>query len=389
MAGAEFLVKADISACFPSIYTHSIPWAIHGREVAKKKQGLLDLSGNLIDKCTRNTRDKQTNGLLIGPHASNVISEIILTSVDCTLQGKGYKRLKRYIDDYEFYATSYDEAQRFLKDLGLGLREYELTINERKTHILPLPRPSVENWVRELNRFSFPKDEEVYFSTVQSFLDLALELAQAAGTSSPLNYAIKMLADNRDEKPLNLRAKRLYVQEAINLALMYPYLAPFLDKYVFDKFWYEGIREKIADFSASLVRLGMRKLYPDTIAHAIYYALKHEVAIPLKEDDLLEVLTLDDCLASVLLLEYAANHDMKKIQKALKMRAAKLKTGDPRDRDKHWLLIYQTWTEKELNGNKQTFLAKLKKQGFKFLVIPSPKAVNPEAKVSDIPDSNL
>ena len=33
--GAHFLVKTDISNCFPSIYTHSIPWALHGREQAK------------------------------------------------------------------------------------------------------------------------------------------------------------------------------------------------------------------------------------------------------------------------------------------------------------------------------------------------------------------
>lgn len=29
--GAQFVVKADISKCFPSIYTHSIPWALGDR----------------------------------------------------------------------------------------------------------------------------------------------------------------------------------------------------------------------------------------------------------------------------------------------------------------------------------------------------------------------
>jgi hypothetical protein len=31
----------------------------------------------------------------------------------------------------------------------MALREYELSLNEKKTKILPLPRPQVENWVRE------------------------------------------------------------------------------------------------------------------------------------------------------------------------------------------------------------------------------------------------
>lgn len=35
---AKFIIKADITQCFPSIYTHSIPWAIHGLEEAKKSR---------------------------------------------------------------------------------------------------------------------------------------------------------------------------------------------------------------------------------------------------------------------------------------------------------------------------------------------------------------
>ena len=233
-SGAKFVVKADIASCFPSMYTHSIPWALHGLDVAKKSTGLGKLYGNLLDKCTQNTRDKQTNGLLIGPHASNIIAEIILTSIDTTLQSKHHKRLTRHIDDYTYYADTYEDAERFLKDLGLSLRTYEMTLNEKKTRILPLPRPSSENWTQELQRFVFPKGEELWFSIIRSFLDLALESAQSAGTSAPLNYALKMLADKDGERKLNPRAKRLYVQEAINLAISYPYLVPVLDKVVFE-----------------------------------------------------------------------------------------------------------------------------------------------------------
>lgn len=34
---SRILVQADISSCFPSIYTHSIPWALVGKVEAKKK----------------------------------------------------------------------------------------------------------------------------------------------------------------------------------------------------------------------------------------------------------------------------------------------------------------------------------------------------------------
>ncbi len=64
-AGTQYVVIADISMCFPSIYTHSIPWALYAKETAKDNTNDLNLAGNLLDICTQNTRDGQTNGLLI------------------------------------------------------------------------------------------------------------------------------------------------------------------------------------------------------------------------------------------------------------------------------------------------------------------------------------
>ncbi|WP_279474645.1 RNA-directed DNA polymerase [Aeromonas veronii] len=132
MTGAQYVVEADIATCYPSIYTHSIPWALHDKIASKKSDSLTQLAGNLLDKTTQNTRDRQTNGLLIGPHASNIISEIILTQIDADLQAKGHHKVKRHVDDYRYYANTYDDAEKFIKDLGLALRAYELSLNEKK-----------------------------------------------------------------------------------------------------------------------------------------------------------------------------------------------------------------------------------------------------------------
>ncbi|MDO8778508.1 MAG: RNA-directed DNA polymerase [Burkholderiaceae bacterium] len=370
MAGAQYVVHADVASCFPSIYTHSIPWALHGKPESKKSTSLTALAGNLLDKCTQNTRDKQTNGVLIGPHSSNIISEVILTKIDVELQAKGHKRIARHIDDYTFYADDLAQAEMFVKDLGMCLRGFEMSLNDKKTQILSLPRPSTENWIQRLNRFVFPKDEEVRFSTVRSYLDLALECAQTMGKSTPLNYAIKALANPRSPCTLNERAKRLYVLEAINLALAYPYLAPQLDKHVFDRYGHDDLPTHIAEFSSALAKMGLRKLYPDAIAHALYYVLKHSVALSLDDTELKEIVALDDCIANVLLLEYATRHKRSKVVTAIKSRANEIKAADSREKDKNWLLIYQLWTVKDLNGNGQGFLAELKTKDFKFLVFP-------------------
>ena len=374
MAGAQYVVHADVASCFPSIYTHSIPWALHDKAVAKKSTSITAHAGNLLDKCTQNTRDKQTNGLLIGPHSSNIIAEIILTKIDAELQAKAYGKIARHIDDYTFYADDFAQAERFVKDLGMCLRGFEMSLNDKKTRILQLPRPSTENWIQRLNRFSFPKDEEeVRFSKVRSFLDLALECSQDAGKSTPLNYAIKALANPNSSRKLNERARRLYMLEAMNLALAYPYLAPQLDKHVFDRYGHDDLATHVAEFSSALARIGVRKLYPDAIAHALYYVLKHGVVLSLDDTELKEIVALDDCITNVLLFEYATQHQRTKVISAIKSRVNEIKAADSREKDKHWLLIYQIWSVKDLKGNGQAFLAELKSQNFKFLNVPVAK----------------
>lgn len=391
MSGAQYIVAADIATCFPSIYTHSIPWALHGKNEAKKSSSLNGLAGNLLDKCTQNSKDRQTNGLLIGPHASNIISEIILTQIDVDLQAKGYFRVKRHVDDYRFYAKTFEEAERFIKDLGLALRAYEMSLNEKKTKILPLPRPSDEDWVLVLNRFQFPKDHELRFSDIRSYLDLALTCAEAVGKSTPLNYAIKVLSRSHDKsnpgdtdetapRKLGLRAKRMYAQEAMNLALAYPYLTPLLDEYVFKPYWHHGLTEKISSFSTALILHGLRRLYPDAVAHAIFLALKYEVSVSLSDDKLSEIVSLDDCVSNVMLLEYAKVHALDNVKSAITKYAMELKKSDMRDKDKHWLLLYQVWSEADLKGNGQSFLSELKGKGFQFFYLPKPPHKKLEAE---------
>jgi len=380
-SGAQHVVVADIAGCFPSIYTHIVPWALHTKPVAKTARGPGSLVGNLLDSCTQVTKDGQTNGLLIGPHASNIISEIILTAVDFELQTKGHRKIKRYIDDYHFYATTIEEAEGFIRNLGMSLRKYELSLNEKKTRILPLPRPSDENWVVALNRFQFPVGGDIKFSVIRSYLDLALECAQTAGKSTPLNYAIKVLSGIQiDAKPddssapkvrcLNERAKRMYTQEAMNLTLSFPYLAPLLEKFIFDRFWHAELQSKIAVFATELTKLGIKKLYTDTIAHALYFALKYDFSLDLADEDWLKIIALDDCITNVILLEYVKIRGLKQVADRIIERAKELLSAERREQDQQWLLIYQVWTKDELKDCNQSFLAILKEKGFEFFCLP-------------------
>ena len=359
MIGSRYQVRADISSCFPTIYTHSIPWALHGRNRAKGNRSLL-LPGNLLDTVSQNVRDGQTNGLLIGPHASNVLSEVVLTRIDDALTKKGL-RFVRHIDDYVYYAAEYSYAEEFIRELSTHLREYELSLNEKKTRVVPMPVPLEEDWVRELQLMSLPTTGEIRFAAVRTLMDSALRIAEREGNSSVLNYAIQMIPDH-----LNLRAKRMFLQYVVNLAVLYPYLVPLLDEHVFGKHGYNGMDEVVLGFVEKILTVGVRRLYPDAVAHGLYYAIKYDLApsIASIED---AIVRLDDCLTLVLLLEYAKLRRMPSLIRKIRRRANRLRGGELRDQDRYWLLIYQVWSTRVLAGEGQRFLADLKSKGMEFV----------------------
>jgi hypothetical protein len=93
---SRYLLTTDLSQFYPSIYTHSIPWALHSKPVAKASQTDYTFLWNVLDLAIRNGQDKQTIGIPIGPDTSLVIVEIILSSVDLKLTGQITKRGFRY-----------------------------------------------------------------------------------------------------------------------------------------------------------------------------------------------------------------------------------------------------------------------------------------------------
>lgn len=46
----EYVLHIDIADCYGSIYTHSIPWALHTKKKAKEEKNNKQLIGNMIDK---------------------------------------------------------------------------------------------------------------------------------------------------------------------------------------------------------------------------------------------------------------------------------------------------------------------------------------------------
>jgi len=132
------ILHTDITDCYGSIYTHSIPWALHSFEVAKENRE-LKLLGNAIDSFIRAGRYGQTNGISQGSLLMDFIAEIVLGYVDKLITEELGEpndfRILRYRDDYRIFTNSDDRAEEILKAISEKLRMVGMRLNVSKTHL--------------------------------------------------------------------------------------------------------------------------------------------------------------------------------------------------------------------------------------------------------------
>lgn len=87
----RYLLQSDINQFYPTIYTHSVPWALHTKALSKaalksgKKKSSVVLLGDQLDTLLQRLNDGQTHGIPIGPDTSLVVAEILLAAADQAL----------------------------------------------------------------------------------------------------------------------------------------------------------------------------------------------------------------------------------------------------------------------------------------------------------------
>lgn len=142
------LMKMDIASCFYHIYTHTIAWAVKGKDYAKlNKQGTFEAE---FDKLIRSANYDETCGILVGPEISRIFAEIILQRIDVNVLnrlkkepfslklGRDYE-VRRYVDDHYVYANNRETLQKILEVYKEELQYYKLFINEDKLEYLERP----------------------------------------------------------------------------------------------------------------------------------------------------------------------------------------------------------------------------------------------------------
>lgn len=195
--GARYVLHTDIAQFYPSIYTHSVPWVLHTKAVAKTRVNDMTLVGNVLDKELQACQLGQTKGIAIGPDTSLGVAELLLSPLDqrikleCNVVGGC-----RFIDDIELTFRTLSDADKALTRVEALLSELELQPNALKTRINELPVGLDSKFVSELRR-DLPDAANAPPSQWIDYFNRAFSLAREDRTTGVLRYAVAALSGVR------------------------------------------------------------------------------------------------------------------------------------------------------------------------------------------------
>ena len=129
-------LMVDVSRFYPTIYTHSIAWALHGKDWCKQhveKKELRDSLGQVLDDLVRKGQDRQSLGIPLGPDTSIVLAEILGSAIDQKLENE------LHIND--------EIAFRYTDDFFIGMRDGRTP--ESTLAAIARERIRVGGWLRQ------------------------------------------------------------------------------------------------------------------------------------------------------------------------------------------------------------------------------------------------
>lgn len=361
--GARYLLKTDIARYYPSIYTHSIPWALHGKTQARsdKKYKLL---GNRLDLWLRETQDKQTGGIPIGPDTSFLIGEVIGTALDIELLAR-FPSLSgaRYIDDYYLYFSTLAEAERGLATLHEVTHRFELEINDPKTEIVDLPDILEPLWKRELRSLTIRDNGQPQATDLLTLWDRAFEHAHAFPADSVLTYAAKQTLSAAITEENWKFCEALLLKAALSEPTMLSVLADIYEKYL----PYHTDGGALANALESICAYHAPLQQGNEVAWALWLA--KQMSVPISKEIGDKIVRLDDDVVALIALDL---HHLGLLKAAGFTKWRNFLTA-ANLYDSHWLIAYealgQGWLPSR-NGNDYVeaddFFSILRKHGVRF-----------------------
>lgn len=297
--GYKYRLNVDISNCYNSLYTHSISWAICGKEKAKEyfrtklPAEIKDdyEMADCLDAFVRFQKNNETNGIIVGPYTSRIISEIVLARVDKELTQKGL-RFKRYVDDYKMYFRTESKAQESLPIIEKVLNEYNLSLNTSKTVIQKYPYDIISNLKETFE--SALTDEGVF-----GVLNAAAELF-ASGEKGAYKYALKYIKD----RPLTGEEIEIIIPTLINIMLIDPRYGKHVTKYLEKNLLYINKEQLTIVFNKELSSSIDGQLQQETL---LFIQLIKDLNLEIYGENIIKILKSDNDFAIIIALDLWKN----------------------------------------------------------------------------------
>jgi len=301
-----------LTSFFPTIYTHSIPWAVLWKEEAKNNRSDTEWS-NLLDKKSRNIKNGETNGIPIWPDTSNIISELILSQIDKELNIK-YEYI-RHIDDYICYLKTKEEAENFIKDLSLFLEKFQLSLNTKKTKIIELPETITESWVSKLRNYMIPDEGKKWdYTKIQDYLDLSISLSKEKWDYSPFKYAVKRITKIQFNNFIDFKKTLLYILWVI---FNHPYIISHLDILItkaLNKYQTSDNKKElkliVIKFLNEIIKEHVKYSRSDIIVWSIHLCIKYKIEINDFDNIVKKININNDYISLVVSFYYAISNEL-------------------------------------------------------------------------------
>ena len=199
----HFILKADISRFFHTIYTHSIPWAVLGKSKTKHmlqhdRKSLEKHWSHKLDMALQACQSRETFGIPVGPDTSRIVAEILLAGVESDEKLVDLivsQPSCRLVDDYTIGFNEESSARSALSALRDALWGFNLQLNEEKTTIASARDPIDERWKHEfLSLRVADRNSKTQESDIYRLVDMTLHFCANANSGQPATFACRRIA---------------------------------------------------------------------------------------------------------------------------------------------------------------------------------------------------
>lgn len=227
-ASSVCILKADISRFFYTIYTHSIPWAVLGKEKAKDwhfnhNRKLRRHWSNIIDKALQACQSRETFGLPVGPDTSRIIAELILANIENDGPFAELVKQKpaiRLLDDFEVGFDSEKEAEQALRGLEVALWSFNLQLNDRKSGVHLSKNLFRDEWKRRIRLIQIRTiNAQTQRRDILDFVDYAMHVSAELENAGPVAWACNRLSNIQ----LRIENLEVVVRAMFRISRDYPY----------------------------------------------------------------------------------------------------------------------------------------------------------------------